>query len=349
MLSSIIKVIPLVAFLFCGMQATAQTVTMPSGNQRAVTPADFGPQYSGSGTYTEAWHYLFMFDNGMQATVDLSKANLGRLMGNVTGAQFSISNFGGRSYLVSREYDLDRFDYDQARHRLEFHPRIYVEGAFSGRHTVRYGTEKDDVSYEIDLTISNIVPGFTWGNGEFSIGRNVLGMFIHIPQGRVSGTITINGREQRVSGTAYMDHVYHSGIPPRVIRSAMRFVHHGPESEVGYFITAADDFEGEVVGFGGMLSGNAYRLQRPEEVEVISARDAGGISVPYQLRIHYTNGNSTILNRSSTLFNYSALGELGSIQRTAARAFLGGEVYIVRGSGVTNTQKSLAYQFMLVR
>lgn len=349
MLSSTIKVIPVLMLLFVGQQVVAQSVEVPTGNQRATTPADFRPQFSGSGTYTEAWHYLFLLDNGTLATINLSKANFGRLMGNVTGAEFSISDFGGQSYRVAREYGLDRFEFDAVRHRLEIHPRIYVEGAFSGRHTVRYGTDKDGVSYEIDLTISSITPGFTWGNGIFSIGRNMLGMFIHIPQGRVSGTIRINGQEQRVSGTAYMDHLYHSGLSPRVARSVMRYVHHGTESEVGYFLSPADGFEGSLIGFGGILSGTAFQMRRPAEIAVISSRNVGSVSVPHQLQISYANGEPTILNRSSTLFNYSVLEELGSIQRTAARTFLGGEVHIVRGRGVTNSQKQVAYQFMLVR
>lgn len=339
-----------VMLLLMGVQqAMAQAVEFPSGNQRATTAADFRPQFSGSGTYTEAWHYLFILDNGSQVTINLSKANLGRLMGNVTGAEFSISDFGGRSYMVARQYDLNRFEYNAARNRLEFHPRIYAEGAFTGRHTIRYGTDKDDVSYEIDLTISNITPGFTWGNGVFSVGRNTLGMFIHIPQGRVAGTIRINDREEQISGTAYMDHIYHSGIPPRVFRSAMRYVHHGAESEIGYFLTPESGFEGDVVGFGGILSGNSFRMRRPDEVDVVSTRNVGSIPVPHQLQISYASGGTTILNRSSSLFSYSALDELGSIQRTAARSFLGGEVHIFRGRGVTNSQKQVAYQFMLVR
>jgi hypothetical protein len=332
-----------------GHGASGDRVGLPSGGARDVGIADFSPHEATTTTFSEVWSYFFLLDGGMQASFNISRANLGRLMGSVTGSEFTVTNFGGRSYRAAKEYAAEDLVFARETQRLQVHPDVFVEGALPRRHQIRFHAGKHGLDYEVDLTLTDIASGFTWGDGVFRLGSHRIGMYVHIPYARVSGTITIGGTTRRVSGTAYMDHTYQTDFAPRLVRSTFRYIQHGSTPEVGYFILPASRYEDRVVGFGGRREGGRFTLQRPAGVEVISTRPAQGVEVPNQLAVRFEGGAQTILNRTRDAQAFSVLEELSNIQRGVVRRFVGGEALVFRGEGTTNLREPVAYDYVIIR
>ena len=61
------------------------------------------------------------------------------------------------------------------------HPNIWFQGELPRTQEVHFETKKDDVSYYVDLTLTDITPGVAWGNSVFELGDERIGMFIHVP------------------------------------------------------------------------------------------------------------------------------------------------------------------------
>ncbi|MDX1530884.1 MAG: hypothetical protein R3362_05100 [Rhodothermales bacterium] len=325
---------------------TDEDVRVPAGGARATTAADLAPQRSLSGGFNESWGYVFQFDDGATAYLNLHRADLGTFMKNAVGAEFAISGFNGQTYRIIKQYDASNLTWRNGR--LSVHPEIFFEGVPPQAHRVYFKRGKDGDQYEVDLRFSDIAPGMTWGDGVFAFGGEEVGLFVHVPYARVSGTITINGRAKRVSGTAYMDHIFQTAFPPRLVDFAFRYVSHGPEREVGYLLLPDARFEQQPVGFGLRQRGGRWQLLKPAQVQVVSSRAALGVAVPQQVDLAYDAGR-TILNRRGDRIQFSAFEELGGLQRTVARQYVGGEVFGFRGQGTTNNRRPFAYDFIVVQ
>lgn len=326
-----------------------EAVIVPAGGERLLTADDFRPHPATGSAYNEIWSYSLLLNDGMQATFSLSQAHLGSLMSPVSGAEFAISGFDGKSYRAPKEYDLEDLRYDARTGRLQIHPRIYVEGVLPQRHSLHFGAAKHGVEFEVALTLTDIAPGLTWGDGVFRLGGERIGMFVHIPYARVSGTVSIDGVTKRVSGTAYMDHTFQTNFAPKLVRNTYRYVHHGETMEVGYLIAPHDRFEDRVVGIGAVREGGRFRLRKPEDVAVVSTRQTLGAEVPRQLAVRFDKGGQLILNRERDQQAFSALEELGGLQKAVVRRFIGGEVMVFRGRGTTNRGARIAYDYLVVK
>jgi hypothetical protein len=326
-----------------------EAVIVPSGGERTLTAEDFRPHRPSGSAYNEIWSYSFLLNDGMQATFSLSYARLGGLMSPVSGAEFAISGFDGRSHRAAKEYGAEALTYTPAAGRLQVHPRIYVEGTLPHRHSVRFAAGKHGVDYDVALELTDIAAGLTWGDGVFRLGTDQIGMFLHIPYARVAGTVTIGGVTKRVTGTAYMDHTFQTNFPPRLVRSTYRYVQHGGTMEVGYLIAPHGRFEDRVVGIGAVREGGRFRLRKPEAAEVVSTRRSLGADVPRQLAVRFEGGAQTVLNRERDQQSFSALEELSGLQKGIVRRFIGGEVVVFRGRGTTNRGGRVAYDFLVVK
>lgn len=338
------------ALLLAAAPARAgERVQVPTGDARPTTAEDLRPQPASGATYNEAWTYLFVLEGGMTASLRFSLAHFGRLRGPVSGAELALANFDGESYRAAKEYDASDLSFAAATQRLRVHPDIFAEGPLPQRHRVRFKAEKHGVPYELDLTFSEIAPGLTWGDGVFRLGRERIGMFIHIPYARVEGAVRVGDVTKRVSGTAYMDHTFQTDYASRLVRSAFRYVQHGGGAEAGTLLLPASGFEDRPIGFAAVREGGRFRLRTPEAVEVVSARRALGVEVPRQLLVRFEGGGQTILNREADQQAFSSLEELGGLQRAVVRRLLGGEPLAFRGRGTTNRGRPFAYDFLVVK
>ena len=326
-----------------------EPVTTPTGEARALSSTDFAPRFDLGGSYSEAWTYVFLLDGGMQAHFSISRANLGRFLGQVTGAEFAVTNFDGRSYRAPKQYDPADFEYSAGRNRLAVSPRIFVEGAFSERHHVYFQASKDGHEFILDVQLTDAAPGLTWGDGVFHLGDDALGVYIHVPQARVSGTITVDGVTKRVSGTAYMDHTFQTDFAPKLVRTAFRLVEHGSQPSVGLFVLPADQYEERVVGLGAVKRGGRFQLRRPATIDVISTRPAHDAEVPHQFVVNYEGGGRTIFNRNRDAQAFATLSDLGTVARTFAQSYIGGHPVVARGRGTTNAGGAFAYDLLVIR
>jgi len=72
-----------------------------------------------------------------------------------------------------------------------------------------------------DLTFENLLPGWTRGTGEIMFGRpekeQLFGWVVAQPRAKVSGALTVEGKEHRVSGLGYHDHNWGSGFLPSYV------------------------------------------------------------------------------------------------------------------------------------
>ncbi len=324
-----------------------EPVELPSGEARATTAADFRAQRARGSAFNEAWSYTFLFDDGTEAFLSLRRANFGSFMAPAVGAEFAVTDFGGEAYRIAKQYPAENLVSTPAR--LQIHPEVYAEGALPGRHRVYFARSKDGAEYVVDLELTDIAEGMTWGDGVFRLGDHEMGLFIHIPYARVAGTITINGEEKRVRGTAYMDHTYQTEFAPKLISHAFRYVHHGDEPEVALLISPRGGFEQRTLGFGLRREGGRFRLVRPSSIEVVSTRRALGVAVPRQVAVRFEGSDDpTILNREADRMQFSALEELGGLRKSLARRYIGGEVFGFRGRGETNRRRAFVYDFLVV-
>lgn len=326
-----------------------ERVAVPEGGSRSVTTDDFRPHPVEGSAYNEVWSYSFLLNDGMQAAMSISRAYLGSLMSPISGAEFSISGFDGQTYRAAKQYGAEDLTFTPGTSRLQVHPDIYFEGALPQRHRARFGAGKNGVTYSVDLTFSDIASGLTWGDGVFSLGSEQIGMFIHIPYARVNGTVTINGVTKQVSGTAYMDHTFQSNFATKLVRSAYRYVQHSGDMEVGYVIAPSSRFEDRIIGLAAVRKNGRFQLRKPEMLQVVSTRRSLGLDVPYQLAVSYDGGGQTIINRERDQQTFSALEELGGIQKAIVKRFIGGEVVVFRGRGTTNQGSRILYDYFLVK
>ncbi len=330
-------------------QSTGDVVVVPAGGERSLTADDFRPHRPVGSAYNEIWSYTLLLNDGMQATFSMSYANLGSLMAPISGAEFSISGFNGKSYRAAKEYDAEDLIYTPATGKLQVNPKIYVEGPLPRRHSIHFETGKEGVSYDISLTLSDIAPGLTWGDGVFQLGNERLGMFIHIPYARVAGTVSINGVTKQVSGTAYMDHTFQTEFAPKLVRNTYRYIQHSGVMEVGYVVTPHDRYDDRLVGLGAVKRGGRFHLRKPEALQVVSTRQALGVRVPNQLAVRYERGEQTILNRERDQQAFSALEDLGGLQKAVVKQYIGGEVVVFRGRGTTNQRGRIVYDYLVIK
>jgi hypothetical protein len=326
-------------------------VRLPTGEARTTTATDLAPRAATSSSFSERWSYHVLLDGGLQILANLSMARLGSFRDPTVGAHLAVLGFGDRDYRVNREFLVStHFSFDPLVSRLHVHPLIFFEGAPPHRHRLSFETTKDGVHYQIDLTFSDMASGMTWGDGAFQLGREALGLFIHIPYARVAGTVAINGEQRRVRGTAYMDHSYHTTYAPRLVRTAFRMVRHtGSGWEVGHYFLPNSRYEDRAIGFGVRQEGGRTTLLRPEALEVVNTRRALGVDVPGQVSVTFSDRSRTVLSRRSDRQAFAALGELSALERVVVRRLIGGEVMHFRGDGTVGTGQSAAYEFILAR
>ena len=335
--------------LFHPALAAQGPVTMPTGEGHVPTAADFGPHNVGGTGYSEAWSYQFFFDDGSEARFEMSRAKIGSVVGDVSGAYLALVGVGGENHDVRKQYQYADLHYDAGSGRLAIKESAVVDGALPAQHRIRFGTGKNGRNYELDLRFSDIAPGVVWGDGVFGIGDEQIGLFVHIPRARVEGTITVDGVETVVKGTAFMDHSYQTDFAPKMARAAYRVVHHGDGAQGGVFVVPQDNSDGAVVGYGFETKGRTTRLLKPTELQVMSEAKVGGAPMPRQFVVRYEKGDPLIVNRDGQRHTSNALAELGGLQRRLARGFLGGEVVTVIAVGTRNAGGKLRLTLTAVK
>ena len=346
-LSSLLPVLAL-AFLLNPMRTSAESARMPAGDLRLSGLADLKPHPSNSKTYNEFWTYHIVLDGNILAYLNFSRVNLGSFKPPVCGADFNLLGFKGRNYSVAREYDKKNFQFTDADQKLQVHENIWFSGKLPETHHVYFSTRKKDVSYFLDLEFTEIIPGRVWGDGMFRLGSQTVGVFMHIPQAKVTGRLSINGDTVKVSGRAYMDHTFQTDLAPELVDAGYRYVSQNGSMEVGYLMDPVSKYGEQPIGYGLRMQGGAVTLLKPQSMTALTATRALGVRIPGRLEITYTDGSKTLLERGTDRLAQSTLHEFSGTEKFFIKRFMGGEIMTFRGLGTLNASTPIAYNYFIV-
>lgn len=320
--------------LSAGSVSYAQ-LSNPEGDLNPVGEDMIWAQTMTGSHFNEFWNYQFYFDNGMKVHILFSVANFGSLKDPVSGVRFSILQPDGKTYHVSREYPLHMLI--QNRDNYMFRPRrereLYFMGKLPDEHKIVINTPKDGVSYHIELSLSNIVRGYKWGDGIFDIQDEQIGIITHIPYAEVEGFVSVAGNRKNVSGTGYMDHTFQNQTTTRLMKSGYRFVNHIDEDnwDLLYFLLPSVSRGNGTVGYRLKSENGNVSVEGIESISDSHNSDAFGKSIPRIVELELESGTTLRLFRDRDQERFSVLADLNWIARRAAKSFLGGEVIDFRG------------------
>jgi predicted secreted hydrolase len=194
------------------------------------------------GTY-EWWYFDFTLEDGATLVVTFLTKSFVSIQDPLTPlATLTFDAPDGTA--VSRTVTAPASAYSSARDRCDV--RI---GACSVTGDLRdYSLHFQDPEVTADVTLHGTVPSWRPGTGYsfFDAGmKRYFAWLPSVPQGRVEGTITIGGRERRVSGIGYHDHNWGN-------ISLLEVIHHwywgrariGDYTVIASSITASDRYGG---------------------------------------------------------------------------------------------------------
>lgn len=307
--------------------------------------------------YNEMWNYQFYLNDGITVHIAFSVANFGSFKSPVSGVQMSIYNLTkDEVYQVSREYPIHYLiqDRDSYMFQLRDERTIYFKGKLPHEHEVRVGFSKDDVTYDVDLKLSNIHKGLKWGDGIFHIGDEEVGIITHIPYAEVQGTVRVNDIEKKVRGTAYMDHTYQDQATTDLVVSGYRFVHQTNKQNWDhlYFLLPDYNDKNPTVGFRLAKNDGALSVNGIEYIDRLTMSEAFGVDAARILDLKMKDSSNIRLSRTEDFEKFSVLGELGWLAKKAAKSFLGGEIIYIRGEAILmesgNRPKKGYYNFFKI-
>ncbi len=339
------------ALILCsgGYAGAAEHIQSPTGDLRSAVLTDLKPHSSSSKTYNEFWTYQLFLDGNIQAVLNFSRVNLGSFKAPVCGADFTLLGFKGRNYSVAREYEKKNFVFTDSNQQLRVHEKIWFEGKLPDSHHIHFATTKKEVSYYLDLTFTDILPGKVWGDGMFKFGStDQVGIFMHIPYAKVSGRLGINQDTTDVSGTAYMDHTFQTDLAPALVGAGFRYVTQTQPLEVGYVMDPVNKYSQAPVGYGLRNVDGNLTLLKPSSLKVVSYNKAMDAHVATVLEINYQDGRKTVLNRGEDRQQQSTLNEFSGFTKMAIKSFMGGEIMTFKGLGKINGSQPMAYNYFYV-
>lgn len=329
----------------------------PTGNVTSITSDDIWPKTLSGSHYNEFWNYHFYLNDDITLHITFSVANFGNLKSPVSGVQASVHNLDGKLYQLSREYDIEHLVQDSERYmfRNRMEREIFFEGKLPDQHRVRIYTTKDGITYDIDITLSDILSGFKWGDGKFNIGSEKVGIITHIPYARARGYIKINEINKSVRGTAYMDHTFQNQTTTRLMDSGFRFVHHTDSRnwDLFYFMLPDNSKDLKTIGYRVQNVNGRMKLQGIQRIKQVEKNTIFGERVAHIVDLEFSDGQTAKIMRVADHERFSVLSELSRIARSIARRFLGGEVIHFRGETVLmepgERVKNGYYNFFIIR
>ncbi len=311
---------------------------------------DLAPHPSKSKTYNELWTFVFQFDQGPSLFLNFTRANLGP-KDPVCGTDVVLTGLLGKNHAVAREYPLENFVFDPERKALSVHELIHFDGIGTDTAHVDFETTKRGHHWKIHLKLTESQPGAVWGEGEFKLGDDRVGMFIHVPKAKVKGMIAVDSDSLAVSGTAYMDHTFQTTFVPKLVCRGLRLVQHRGEQEVGQFFESTRDFGHQALGYGLRGEGQSLTLLMPDSLRVLSTKRALKMKVPNRIRLvmHGEPGDKALIfERDKDKAQGSTLEEFSGLVRFGLKKLMGGEVYTFRGQGKLSGKDGVVYSLFEV-
>lgn len=352
----------LIFFALCQFLLTevrAQPVN-PQGELARLAPDDIWPRTLSGSHFNEFWTWHFFMDDGMLVTITFSAANFGNLKAPVTGVRVSVVGLDNQTWQLTREFPIEELiqDRDTGLFQLREGREVWFKGRLPETMQLRIDTTKDDVRYNIHLSLEDIHPGFKLGDGIFRIGSEEIGIFTHIPFARAKGFVEVNGKRRDVRGTAHMDHTFQHQTTTRLMDSGYRFISHRDKQnwDVLFFFLPSGERNNRTIGhYLSSLNGQAD-MSAVHGIERMNTSRLHGKRIASEAELMLMHPQGTIkmvqLNRTRDMERFSMLSELSWVERRVARTFLGGEVLEFRGEATLSLpgrrERKGFYNFFLV-
>ena len=324
---------------------------VPEGELRQTEWADMLPHTMSGDYYNEFWSYHIFLENDLHLHMTFSLANFGSFKSPVSGGKLFVSNFRGNNYNVAREFAIEHLVIDEDRNKIRLHEGrdIHLSGKLPYEHHIFFRTEKDGVSYLVDLDFHDIHQGYTWGDGVFRLDSEDMGIFVHIPRAEVTGIVAINNDTLEVSGTAYMDHTFQTNLSSKVVNKGFRHITHTDNGfHIGYYLVPKKRSRADVIGLSLIRENSPTLLEKPKQITVLDSDRLGGRSVPRHVEVVFRSGKRSVFSRQEDFQHVSFLEEIGGIRRRLVRSFLGGEVIEYVGTGKMDGSVEINYNFFVV-
>ncbi len=328
------KVLPFFLMVF-SLPIQAEDIIYPTPQLCQTSYTDLKDHPNPSKTYNEFWTYHLNLNSKIQVLLNYSRANVGGIKDPVCGSDLSIIGFKSKNYSVAREYPKANFKFNDSVQGLNVHENIWFKGHLPQNHQTYLYTVKNGIRYLVDLHYSDIAPGYTMGSGQFKLGEQNVGIFIHIPRARVKGIIAVNDDTLKVEGTAYMDHTFQTTMGPDLAEWGFRYQRLGAKAHVSYIIQTPKKYGHKLIGFGLKETDQGWQLLNPISLVVSARKKARSIKVPTDMTIKY-EGTSDHLERSGDSQRLSVLNEFSGLTKWAVKNFMGGEIIYFRGRGLLN-------------
>lgn len=338
----------LMAFALASNPLFAQ-ISNPEGKLTKSTADDIWPQTMTGSHFNEFWTYHFFLEDDIRVHITFSVANFGSLKSPVSGVRISVLGVDNRVRQLSREYPIERLVLDRENHMMRLHPDrdVWFAGKLPDQHEVRINTSKDGINYDIHLTLSNIVPGYRWGDGKFTVRNEQIGIITHIPYAEVTGHVALNDNRREVRGTAYMDHTYQNQTTTRLMDSGYRFVSHTDRNNwdlVYFLLPEGQRGNKNTIGYRLVRNDGKTRISGAVRIDEMTENRTFDKNLAQMIYLKTDNSQPLRITRTFDEERFSLLQELSRVARMAARRFLGGEVIEFRGTATMLIPGSLPAQ-----
>ncbi len=349
-MKSIFLVIGQLVF-YVGMTAFAQEIVFPRGTERELTAADFFRHTQSEIKYNEIWRYNFVLNDGTKVFLSFSIMSV-PFLGTNCGINISFYNFRDKNHQVGREYSEDRF-VEHKGASAGIHIRtgsenniFYMAGLPGDGHHVVFKTLKNE-GFVLDLRFSNTLLGKAIGDGVFKIGQQRSGLYVHIPEGHVRGSIGIGKDIMKVEGFGYMEHLRQTKQTMDLAAYAIQL--YGKDAPfAGNIIVGSEKYA--FIPYGYVIDKKTRKILFPKEIKTGNKKILNKIKYLSEIEITWRNDPRIVtINNHMEHQRFSFLSTMeGWLAKQAAKIFMGGEVMSIRGISRVNLHPT-HYTIFLVK
>jgi hypothetical protein len=165
--------------------------------------------------YWEWWYFDAHFDDGHRCVLELQTPNIVNMFADECCMLFNVYTPDGREF-----NNIVPFPGSLWSASTETCDVAIGDNTIKGYYP-EYRVKFEHDNLACDLTFENLLPGWTRGSGEIMFGKpekhQVFGWVVAQPRAHVSGTLSVDGVEHRVSGLGYHDHNWGSGFLPSYV------------------------------------------------------------------------------------------------------------------------------------
>ncbi len=309
---------------------SAIEVEYPAGVDRHLNADDFFRHSNKTNRYDELWFYAFVFDSGEKAYVSFSIMNPPLIEGKC-GADISIFNFEGKNYSVARGFLQSELREYRSRNTIKIADSFFMKSLPGSSHRIHYETAKNE-GYILDMEFTTAIAGKVRGDGIFRLGKTRYAQYIHIPYGKVTGSLKIGNVSKSVTGYGYMEHSWQNVMVSKLASHSIQLLNSG-SMPIGRTIIGSKSYSAKPFGYSLDISSGVAKVVFPKTVRGDDGILTHGASAPGKYHINWDAPSlaPSVVYRNDQQ-KYSALSTIdGFLKKKVAKIAMGGEIVFLRG------------------